>query len=90
MAAHLSLAACYWRQLRARRREERMLRKVTCEGCGGTFQPSRSDALYCSPACRQAAYREHKRAERERGRLDGRCSGRHLRSYQMARMRAFW
>ena len=29
-----------------------------CESCGDTFTPPRSDARYCSPACRQKAYRE--------------------------------
>jgi hypothetical protein len=35
---------------------------VTCARCGTTFTPPRSDASYCSPACRQAAYRERKAA----------------------------
>lgn len=30
---------------------------MTCEVCGGKFTPSRWDALYCSGACRQKAYR---------------------------------
>ncbi len=29
-----------------------------CEACGEEFQPKRFDARYCSPACRQKAYRE--------------------------------
>lgn len=37
------------RQLRADRK---------CEACGDTFTPPRSDARYCSPACRQRAYRQ--------------------------------
>lgn len=28
-----------------------------CAACGSTFTPSRADARYCSPACRQRAYR---------------------------------
>jgi hypothetical protein len=28
-----------------------------CDRCGGRFEPSRSDARYCSNACRQKAYR---------------------------------
>jgi hypothetical protein len=51
--------ACYWRQLRARRREERT-REVICESCGGKFQTLRHDARYCSSACRQDAYRQRK------------------------------
>ena len=30
---------------------------MTCEVCEGQFTPSRWDALYCSGACRQKAYR---------------------------------
>ena len=51
--------ACYWRQLRARRREERT-RTVICEACGGKFQTPRRDARYCCAACRQDAYRRRK------------------------------
>jgi uncharacterized OB-fold protein len=29
-----------------------------CKGCGKTFTPKRSDAVYCSNACRQRAYRQ--------------------------------
>ena len=28
-----------------------------CHECGATFQPIRADSIYCSPACRQSAYR---------------------------------
>jgi hypothetical protein len=31
-----------------------------CVGCGEGFVPSRSDAVYCSNACRQRAYRQRK------------------------------
>ncbi len=48
--------ACYWRQLRARRRTERD--KVACAACGEMFVPKRADARYCSHACRQSAYRK--------------------------------
>ena len=30
---------------------------TTCRHCGREFSPTRSDALYCSAACRQASYR---------------------------------
>lgn len=29
-----------------------------CAGCGETFTPPRADGRYCSPACRQRAYRK--------------------------------
>jgi hypothetical protein len=32
--------------------------ETTCVCCGKIFTSSRSDASYCSPACRQRAYRE--------------------------------
>lgn len=35
-------------------------RTLTCESCGETFSGVRSDARYCSPACRQRAYRERR------------------------------
>ena len=31
---------------------------TSCAGCGETFTPARSDARYCSGACRQRAYRQ--------------------------------
>lgn len=34
---------------------------VTCDGCGNTYEPARSDSRFCSPACRQKAYRERHR-----------------------------
>jgi hypothetical protein len=34
--------------------------KQTCATCGAAFTPTRSDARYCSPACRQRAYRQRK------------------------------
>ncbi len=37
------------------RRERRA--NMTCECCGVTFTPARSDARFCSAACRQGAYR---------------------------------
>lgn len=32
--------------------------KRNCEGCGDSFVAARSDARYCSSACRQRAYRQ--------------------------------
>ena len=31
-----------------------------CDQCGDPFTPIRADARYCSPACRQKAYRAPK------------------------------
>lgn len=43
----------------ARRRDQRRAARsnLPCAVCGQTFTPPRSDAHYCTPACRQAAYR---------------------------------
>ncbi|MGH3300358.1 MAG: hypothetical protein ACRDOK_01540 [Streptosporangiaceae bacterium] len=48
----------------ARHRRQRLTRRRnrTCQFCGELFTPPRSDGLYCSPACRQKAYR-HRAAE---------------------------
>jgi hypothetical protein len=40
-----------------RRRAERV-----CRTCGALFLPKRADALTCSPACRQRAYRQRRAA----------------------------
>jgi hypothetical protein len=42
-----------WRELRRARRANK-----ACPSCGETFTPPRSDGRYCSPACRQRAYRK--------------------------------
>lgn len=45
----------------ARQRERRAAeRRTDCAECGETFTPARSDAKYCSGACRQRAYRKRK------------------------------
>src|SRR6478735_1743736 len=52
--------ACRTRYKGAREKRRRMIARVikrACEHCGETFQPSRSDARYCSSACKQAAWR---------------------------------
>ncbi|WP_435595871.1 bifunctional DNA primase/polymerase [Streptomyces albogriseolus] len=42
-------------------------RRTRCERCAGPLPlTARADARFCSSACRQAAYRERRRAERER------------------------
>jgi hypothetical protein len=45
---------------RAVRQQRRRQRPATadCASCGQPYTPSRSDAAYCSPACRQRAYRQ--------------------------------
>jgi hypothetical protein len=35
-------------------------REKQCSPCGGTFTGTRTDAVYCSPACRQRAYRQRR------------------------------
>ena len=47
----------YRRQLRIRRLTEPP-RVQLCKVCGKAFAPKRSDAVYCSNACRQRAYRQ--------------------------------
>jgi endogenous inhibitor of DNA gyrase (YacG/DUF329 family) len=42
------------------RKAERALVRCVCASCGAQFKPRRSDAIYCSPACRQLAYRERR------------------------------
>lgn len=50
------------RRKREQRAEDRLYRRpfVSCETCGERFEPGRSDALYCSSACRQSAYRNRR------------------------------
>jgi endogenous inhibitor of DNA gyrase (YacG/DUF329 family) len=37
--------------------------QLVCGTCGQTFTAARSDGRYCSPACRQRAYRQRQRTE---------------------------
>jgi regulatory GntR family protein len=54
-------------------------RTQTCASCGQPFAVTRSDARYCSPACRQRSYRQRRVpvpdcqrvAELMRARIDG-------------------
>lgn len=50
-----------YRAAREKRREERT--DLKCQECGDTFTPDRSDAKYCSAACKQRAYRKRKKSE---------------------------
>jgi len=45
----------YQNELKQRRQEAR--KDMVCPVCEKTFTPKRSDAKYCSNACRQKAYR---------------------------------
>lgn len=47
---------------RTDRKMSRELHKVECQECGELFSPKRSDAVWCSNACRQRAYRKRKAA----------------------------
>jgi len=47
----------------ARAREQRRKGERPCQTCGKPFQPKRTDALTCSDACRQRAYRQRQHAE---------------------------
>ena len=50
---------------RARDRRRRAARADrSCASCGALFSPGRSDARYCSPACRQRAYLLRRRSTR--------------------------
>jgi hypothetical protein len=56
------IIACSWscRQeiYKARHRQATF---TACAVCGGLFLQKRSDAIYCSPACKQKAYRESRK-----------------------------
>ena len=52
---HLCSLACERDHRNARRRAAPPF--ASCAGCTREFVPTRSDALYCSPACRQRAHR---------------------------------
>jgi len=45
------------RAIRAAPARARRRRPCVCLGCGIEFKPARDDARYCSPACKQRAYR---------------------------------
>jgi hypothetical protein len=48
------------------KRSERLEEKragTECQECGDTSTPDRSDAKYCSAACKQRAYRKRKKSE---------------------------
>lgn len=51
---------CMQRWRRQRQAAQRGAQLVICAGCGEGFEPSRSDARFCSNACRQSTYRRRK------------------------------
>lgn len=53
----LCSAACRYRLQGEVRRELRRPEPRPCAVCHETFEPTRSDSIYCSSACRQRAYR---------------------------------
>ncbi len=53
----------FWRRKREKRLEKR--KDMVCKTCGKAFTPKRSDAVYCSNACRQKAYRQSVTADAE-------------------------
>jgi hypothetical protein len=54
----------YRNMLRPKRhRRTRRYCSTTCRGCGEVLDGKRSDARYCSPACRQRAYRARQQKE---------------------------
>lgn len=53
----------HWKQSEARNARRAEARAdIVCQTCTEPFEPSRSDARYCSSACRQFAYRVRRRA----------------------------
>jgi hypothetical protein len=54
---------CKWTRRNCHRSQRLAAARIrTCSVCGERFEPSRSDAAACSPACRQKAYRQRRRA----------------------------
>jgi hypothetical protein len=50
--------ACRLQARRERSRHPRARLEATCLCCGRGFSTTRADGRYCSPACRQGAYRQ--------------------------------
>ena len=63
-----------------------VIRYVTCKRCKQRFEAARADALYCSPACRQAAHRV--RVDAQRRRLKERTAARRAREVKLRVIRA--
>ena len=51
-----------------------------CQYCGNTFSHQRRSAKYCSPTCRQAAFRLKQKITRAKGKLDSLITERARRS----------
>jgi hypothetical protein len=58
LATYWCTEACRWRAYRASRR----LKQRECASCGKSFTTSRTDARFCSGACRVRARRQRARA----------------------------
>lgn len=54
----------FYRKLAAERRKAARANRETlnCETCNRPFEPRRTDAKHCSPACKQKAYRQRQKA----------------------------
>ena len=52
--------AHYAQEAAAARLLRRSPRRRACRTCGRTYVPPRADGRYCSPACRQRAYRQRR------------------------------
>jgi hypothetical protein len=50
------------RQRVRRRRRKKLRPAIRCETCDTRFKPTRTDAKFCSAACRQSAYRDRLQA----------------------------
>ena len=53
-------ACCDRCEQRIHRRNRRRIKQPICTACGKPFEPKRSDASFCSSACRQRAYRQRR------------------------------
>ena len=60
---HYCTESCERAARRERRRRPRRVSEGACARCGTRFKATRVDARYCSPACRQKAYRQRQRLE---------------------------
>jgi hypothetical protein len=73
--AHFCSTACATSYHAQRRKAARARARegCWCAECQASFEPSRSDGRYCSPACRQRAYRrrQHEVAEEAAPRTSG-------------------
>jgi hypothetical protein len=64
---HLCSARCRWKRANAARSARRAKNRAgrRCEQCGETLRDHRSDATFCSAACRRRAYRQRQALRRD-------------------------